>query len=131
MRTENKFPAFSKYVCAGDSVSVNCGPYTISALIVPDNDTRATDFDCYTPKQLEAWKRGEWQLYGMILSVWVDDYRLDSHAASLWGIDCNFQGYDALPGSDNAYLQEIANDLLPEALERAETIRASLLAKLA
>jgi len=125
MQTENQFPAFPQFVVPGDYRRIKCGPFTIQAAIVPDNDTRATDFDCYTPKQLEAWKRGEWQLYGMILSVWVDDYRLDSHAASLWGIDCNF------PGGDNTYLQEIANDLLPEALERAETIRASLLAKLA
>lgn len=125
MQTENQFPAFPEYVVPGDYRRIKCGPFTIQAAIVPDNDTRATDFDCYTPKQLEAWKRGEWQLYGMILSVWVDDYRLDSHAASLWGIDCNF------PGGDNAHLQEIANDLLVEALARAETIRASLLAKLA
>ena len=125
MQTENQFPAFPEYVVPGDYRRIKCGPFTIQAAIVPDNDTRATDFDCYTPKQLEAWKRGEWQLYGMILSVWIDDYRLDSHAASLWGIDCNF------PGGDNAYLQEIANDLLVEALARAETIRASLLAKLA
>lgn len=125
MQTENQFPAFPQFVVPGDYRRIKCGPFTVQAAIVPDNDTRATDFDCYTPKQLEAWKRGEWQLYGMILSVWVDDYRLDSHAASLWGIDCNF------PGGDNAHLQEIANDLLPEALERAETIRASLLAKLA
>lgn len=125
MQTENKFPAFSKYVCAGDSVSVNCGPYTISALIVPDNDTRSTDFDCYTSEEFEAFDRDEWSFVGIVLSVWVDGFRLDSHAASLWGIECNF------PGNDNAHLQEIANDLLPEALERAETIRASLLAKLA
>lgn len=125
MQTENQFPAFPQFVVPGDYRRIKCGPFTIQASIVPDNDTRATDFDCYTPKQLEAWKRGDWQLYGMILSVWVDDYRLDSHAASLWGIDCNF------PGDTNWHLQEIANDLLVEALARAETIRASLLAKLA
>ena len=125
MQTENQFPAFPEYVVPGDYRRIKCGPFIIQAAIVPDDDTRATDFDCYTPKQLEAWKRGEWQLHGMILSVWVDDFRLDSHAASLWGIDCNF------PGGDNAHLQEIANDLLAEALARAETIRASLLAKLA
>ena len=74
---------------------------------------------------MKAWERGEWSFVGIVLSVYVDGFRLDSHAASLWAIDCNF------PGGDNAYLQEIANDLLPEALARAETIRASLLAKLA
>lgn len=131
MQTENQFPAFPEYVVPGDYRRIKCGPFIITARIVPDNDTRATDFDCYTPKQLEAWKRGEWQLYGMILSVSVADcfldaeYTLDTHAASLWGIDCNF------PGDTNWHLQEIANDLLVEALARAETIRASLLAKLA
>lgn len=125
MQTETQFPAFPKYVVPGDSVSVNCGPYTITARIVPDDDTRATDFDCYGSDEINAWERGEWLFVGIVLSIWVDGFRLDSHAASLWGIDCNF------PGGDNAYLQEIANDLLPEALARAETLRASLLARLA
>jgi len=35
---------------------------------------------------------------------------LASHAASLWGIEANY------PGTDNSYLIEVANELLPEAV---------------
>ena len=38
-------------------------------------------------------------------------YILDAHAASLWGVEANY------PGSDNAYLAEVAEKLLPEALD--------------
>lgn len=126
MQTENKFPAFPKYVCTGDSVSVNCGPYTITARIEYDLESRLSDYDdCYSPENIKAWESNDWFFVGVILSVSIDGYVLDDHAASLWGIECNF------PGGDNSWIREIANDLLPEALERAETIRASLLAKLA
>jgi len=43
---------------------------------------------------------------------------MDDHAASLWGIEANY------PDSDNAYLTEVANGLLPEALEAAKAERA-------
>jgi hypothetical protein len=119
------FPAFPVYICPGDYRRIECGRYTVTARVVDDTDARPDEFECYTPEQIAAWKRGDWYFVGLVLSVSIDGYTLDDHAASLWGIDCNH------PGGDNAYLQEIANDLLPEAIERAETIRASLLAKLA
>lgn len=134
MQTENKFPAFPQYVCAGDfvsagagdSVSVDCGPYTITARLVYDSNSRPSDYDdCYSLEHIKAWESDKWFFAGVVLSVSIDGYVLDDHAASIWGIECNF------PGSDNVHLQEVANELLPEALERAETIRASLLAKLA
>ncbi|WP_272991028.1 hypothetical protein [Hyphomonas adhaerens] len=45
---------------------------------------------------------------------------MDSTQASLWGVEANY------PGSDNAYLTEVANDLLPEALDTARAVLARL-----
>ena len=119
------FPAFPGYICPGDYRRIECGPFTITARIVDDTDTRPDWFDCYTPEQIAAWERGDWYFVGLVLSVSIDGYTLDDHAASLWGIDCNH------PGGDNAYIQEIANDLLPEALTQAKKRRAEILAALA
>ena len=45
---------------------------------------------------------------------------VDSTQASLWGVEANY------PGSDNAYLTEVANELLPEALDVARAVLARL-----
>ena len=50
---------------------------------------------------------------GDTLTCEVDGYTITAHTASLWGIEANY------PDSDNAYLSEVANELLPEALEAA------------
>jgi hypothetical protein len=60
---------------------------------------------------MEAWRKGEWFYCGIVLSVERDSIELDRHAASLWGVECNY------PGTDNSYLTTVANELLPEALE--------------
>lgn len=53
---------------------------------------------------MDAYKAGEWGYVGIVVSS-----RLDGHGVSFWGIKCNY------PGTDNSYLLEVANDLLPEA----------------
>jgi hypothetical protein len=45
-----------------------------------------------------------------VLSVSLDGVNLAPHAASLWGIEANY------PDTDNSYLTEVANDLMPEAI---------------
>ena len=60
---------------------------------------------------MEAWRKDEWFYCGIVLSVSREDVVLDSHAASLWGIEANY------PDSDNSYLNTVANELLPEALD--------------
>ena len=67
---------------------------------------------------MSAWKNDEWYYCGVILSVAIDGLTLDRFAASLWGIEANY------PDSDNAYLSEVANELLPEALAEAKAERA-------
>jgi len=71
---------------------------------------------------MRAWAADEWFWCGVVLSVSRNGVMLDTHAAGLWGIDCNY------PNSDNAYLREVANDLLSEAIEAGETARAKILA---
>ena len=66
---------------------------------------------------MAAWKNDEWYYCGVILSVSIDGLTLDRFAASLWGIEANY------PDSDNAYLTEVANELVPEALETAKAER--------
>lgn len=73
-------------------------------------------------RALRAWSADEWFWCGIVLSVSRNGVVLDKHAASLWGIDCNH------PNGNNAYLLEVANELLPEALEAAKAIRAKLCA---
>jgi hypothetical protein len=62
---------------------------------------------------MSAWKAGDWFYCGIVLSVAFEDVVLNASACSLWGIEANY------PGSDNAYLTEVANELLPEALAAA------------
>jgi hypothetical protein len=125
MQTYPKFPKFDSFVCSGDRRTVNVGPFTVAAVIHYDTETRPTDFDCYLPEQVEAWNRDEWAFVGVVLSVFVDDVCIVEHAASLWGIDCNF------PGSDNDYISECADDLLPEAIAEAEKASRKIAAAIA
>ena len=45
---------------------------------------------------------------------------VDSTQASLWGIEANY------PGTDNGYLTEVANELLPESIAVARETLARL-----
>ncbi len=143
---------FLPYVCLGDSISVDVGEYIITARIAHDDSPDKPDErqDGYWPsldrkaagfigagngwrKRFEeqqakaesvmaAWLNDEWFYCGIILSVTIDETELTDHAASLWGIEANY------PDSENAYLTEVANELLPEALEAAKLERVRLCA---
>jgi hypothetical protein len=69
---------------------------------------------------MEGWRKVDWFYCGIVLSVSMEGVTLDTHAASLWGVEANY------PGSDNAYLTEVASDLLPEALDAARAVLARL-----
>lgn len=70
---------------------------------------------------LKAWCDDEWSYVGVVISVSRNGVLLDDHAASLWGIECNY------PFSDNSHLTEVANELIPEALASAKAARARML----
>ncbi len=143
---------FFPYVCLGDSISVDVGDYTITARIAHDDSPDKPDErqDGYWPSLdpnaagfigagngwrkrfderqakvesvMDAWKNDEWFYCGIILSVTIDETELTDHAASLWGIEANY------PDSKNAYLSQIANELLSDALDAAKLERERLCA---
>lgn len=61
-------------------------------------------------QRLRAWCYGDWRYVGVVLSVSKGGIVLDNYAASLWGIESD----------SGEYLTEVANELLPEALEAAQ-----------
>lgn len=62
---------------------------------------------------LRLWCKDEWWWCSIIISASVGGIELDTCLASLGGIEANY------PDSDNAYLLEVANELLDEAIPAA------------
>ena len=138
---------FDRYVCFGDTIETEYDGFTIVARIEHDADHGIDDTDCFSEDRnggmysegpagdkeyanamaaRAAWLRDEWHYCGVVLSVSRDGVTLDAHAASLWGIDCNFPRELAGRDDPNGYLVEVANELLPEALEAGRVRLASL-----
>jgi hypothetical protein len=69
-------------------------------------------------KVLKAWCDDEWSYCGIVVSISREDVELGT--ASLWGIEYNY------PGADNSYLTEVADELLPEAMDEARATLAQL-----
>lgn len=141
--SEPKFPkAFHKYVCEGDTLAIEHNGISYVAKIVRDDDTESPDKrdDGFWPSldpestgyigpkskstlrkhmarakaTLEAWNKDEWFYCGVMISASFDDIELDANVASLWGIECNYPKYGR--HDPNAYLTEVANELLGEAI---------------
>lgn len=114
---------FQRFVCGGDTIAADIGNgLRAVARLEYDQDTQPDDFDCYSARDKARWRKNEWFFCGVVLSVWIDDICIDSHAASLWGIEANF-------GDDHSYLTEVAQELLAEAKPRAiaEAVRDRLI----
>ena len=141
---------FQSYVCEGDSLTCEVTGFEIIARIVRDDCSDAPDErqDGFWPSLykdapgfigagnnfrerfaraqaraetvMEAWRGDEWFYCGIVLSVAFEGVELERHAASLWGIEANY------PDSDNAYLTDVANELLPEALDAGRAVLARL-----
>jgi len=70
---------------------------------------------------MQAWLDDEWFYVGVCLEVRKACVLLTrEYSNALWGVECNY------PDSDNAYLLEVANDLIPEALNEARAKLAEL-----
>ena len=132
---------FDSYACEGDTITGTLAGYDLTARIVHDQNTRIDDDDCHNPDQSvtgcddeqqkkllaarRAWFDDEWFYCGVVISVSWGGVLIDSHAASLWGIECNY------PGGNNSYLLEVANELAGEAVEQSDRERARIVAALA
>jgi hypothetical protein len=112
--TQETFPKFDSYVCPNDSIAWSAEGFDFVAIVEHDSDTDCDMCDCYTPEDVERWKNDEWWFGGVVVSVWRNGHLIEDHAASLWGIECNF-------GEDNDYLSEVAQQLQAEALQVAKT----------
>jgi hypothetical protein len=73
---------------------------------------------------MAAWRKDESFYCGIVLSVALEGVTLDAHAASLWGIEANY------PDDDNSYLAEVAQELLPGALDAGRAAARRLCAAL-
>ena len=122
--TKIKFPQFASYACIGDFIEWDKNGYTIRAVLHDDSETRPTDFDCYSPVKIKQWQNDEWAFCGVVLEVSFNGVSLGEHAASLWGVDLNYNK------RSNRCLAEVALELESEALEYAEKARNEVLAKL-
>jgi hypothetical protein len=137
---------FGKYVCEGDTIRCTVGKFEVQARIYRDDCTDAPDKrdDGFWPskdpkatgyvkpgnypkamhqarKVMAAWINDEWYYCGVALVVEKNGIKLtERYANALWGIECNY------PGSDNAGLSEVANELLGEALAMAKERLATL-----
>jgi len=142
---------FQPFVCAGDSITCEAGPFTVLAQIVPDDCPDAPDQrqDGFWPSLykdapgfigpgpnhrqrfaeaqakaeavMDGWRKGDWFYCGIVLSVSLEDVDLAAQV-SLWGIEANY------PDTDNSHLSDVANELLPEAIAAAREKLAILAA---
>ena len=126
---------FDDYVCIDDTISTEVEGFVVRATIEHDIVRYLDDDDCHNTDQditgcsdeqqeklleaRQAWFDDEWFYCGVVLSVYKNGVCLSDNTAVL-GIEANY------PGSDNTYLTEVANDLLPEALEEAKEVLKAL-----
>jgi len=143
---------FDRYVCEGDSIACEIDGFRVIARIVRDDcpdspDERQDGFwpslyindpgfigpgsnfrerlakaQAEAEAVMEAWRKDEWFYCGVVLTIECEGVELESHAASLWGVEANY------PGSDNICLSEVADELLPEAVVAGRTAIARLIA---
>ena len=117
---------FTDYIIIGDYVEYtptdnNPRGFTIRATIMEDTNSSPHDYDCYSEEEIEQWERDNWFFCGVVLSVYKARVCLTNNAASLWGIECNFQG------TSNDYLLDAIKELETEALQEGETILQKLI----
>lgn len=121
-------PHFAAFACIGDSVSWvpahgNPAGLMLTARIVCDEDTRPSDCECYSAQKIKEWHEGEWQYVGLVVSVSRNGITFDDHAASLWGLECNYNA------RGNLYFAQVCKDLESEALELGAKALDSLMGK--
>lgn len=110
---------FGKYVCIGDYAEKDYHGLTLRAELLHDEFVTPDEFDCYTDEQIADWKRGDWFFGGLVVSLWCDNIKLESHLSSLWGLDCNIV-------DENSYLDEVAEELFSEAEDEVKKVVSTL-----
>ncbi|HAY05799.1 MAG: hypothetical protein VR75_03710 [Hyphomonadaceae bacterium BRH_c29] len=144
---------FRPFVCPGDVISCEAGPFTVLAQVVADDCPDAPDQrqDGFWPSLyidapgfigpgnnfrqrfaeaqakaeavMDGWRKGDWFYCGIVLSVSLEGVDLARTGAALFGIEANY------PGTDNSYLTDVANELLPESMAVARETLVRLAAQ--
>lgn len=133
---------FGRYVVQWDRITCEVDGFTCTATLYHDDDNTPPDKRCdgfwpsldpssagyIGPKSkrslgrhmakakevMRAWLADEWYYFGVAVTVQRGNVELvGKYDHALWGIEGNY------PGSDNDYLREVTNQLLPEALDAA------------
>lgn len=119
-----KFPQFDSYACVDDTITWSSQGFELTATLVQDDDAHVNDSECYSAAKIKQWKNDEWFFVGVVLSVSRNDVEISDHAASLWGVECNYNK------KSNKYLAEVAQELEAEALTEARERAAKMVAAL-
>lgn len=114
---------YDAYVCPGDTITWCHDGFDLTARLEYDTYTKPTD--SYDDADIQRWKNDEWFYGGLVLSVSRNGVQLSDHAASLWGIECNFGD-----NNNDDYLSDVAQDLQSEALNVARARLALIKAAL-
>jgi len=78
---------------------------------------------------MEAWRNDEWFYCGVAVAASKDGVQLTKrYDHALWGIECNWPVKNIRRENPNAYLREVANEYVDEALEAAKATVAKLAA---
>jgi hypothetical protein len=138
--------SFGSYVCEGDTITCEVDGFTAIATVYRDDTADAPDQrdEGFWPSHdmesagyvlpenyqselakaervMAAWKNDEWFYCGVAVTIAKHDVQLTKpYDSALWGIECNY------PDSKNEYLLDVANELLPEALEAANAVLTKL-----
>lgn len=121
---KQKMPRFDVYACIDDSITWEKEGFDITATLVADTDSHVNDSECYSPQKIKQWERDEWFFVGVVLSVSKNGVEISDSAASLWGVDCNYNR------RSNRHLSVAALDLESEALETARARASEIIAAL-
>jgi hypothetical protein len=95
------FPRFRSFACGGDRITWSKNGFDLTATLEHDECSHTNDSDCYSPIKIKQWRNGDWFFVGVVISVSKNGVSLEEHAASLWGIECNYNRHS------NKYLADV------------------------
>jgi hypothetical protein len=127
---------FNSYVCVDDSINAELNGIEYTATIHFDDHSHINDDDYHNTDQnvtgcddeqqkkllaaRQEWFDGHWFYCGIIVSASKGGIDLGVHE-SLWGIEADYMD------SDNSHLNQIANELLEQAIEQVPDKLADIL----
>lgn len=110
--------SFGRYVVHQDSITCEVDGFTCTATLHHDPDTKAPED---LPLEIfSAWANDEWNYFGVAVTVEKCGVQLTgAYDHALWGIEGNYPAADDRSDT-NGYFVDVANDLLPDAIQAAK-----------